>query len=155
MYIISFYFYVFQFQYVSKDFIIFMKLHVYQQFYVFVSEKLWVLASRAQPPTRGPVTDALISKAPRGNERGAMGSKNPPADWNPCFLCSAWFLEPWFRSKTPFPLCHCLVGRCLTDRWDGYRVVARLGAPRRATGTRGDARPAISRSARSGRSVAN
>ena len=28
-------------------------------------------------------------------------------------LCSAWFLEPWFRSKTPFPLCHCLVGRCL------------------------------------------
>ena len=29
------------------------------------------------------------------------------------FLCSAWFYEPWFRSKTPFPLCHCLIGRCL------------------------------------------
>ena len=26
--------------------------------------------------------------------------------------CSAWFYEPWFGSKTPFPPCRCLVGRC-------------------------------------------
>ena len=26
-----------------------------------------------------------ISEAPQGNERGALGSKNPPAYWNPCF----------------------------------------------------------------------
>ena len=31
------------------------------------------------------------------------------------FLCSAWFQEPRLRSKTPFPLCHCLVGRCLPE----------------------------------------
>ena len=28
-------------------------------------------------------------------------------------LCSAWFYEPWFRSKATFPLSHCLVARCL------------------------------------------
>ena len=33
----------------------------------------------------------LFSKAPKGNGIGATGSKNPPAYWNPCFLCSVWF----------------------------------------------------------------
>ena len=28
---------------------------------------------------------SVLSKAPQGNERGAAGSKNPPAYWNPCF----------------------------------------------------------------------
>ena len=29
--------------------------------------------------------DPGISRAPQGNERGAMGSKSHPAYWNPCF----------------------------------------------------------------------
>ena len=41
--------------------------------------------------------------APQGNERGARGSKSPPLQIRTLVLfCSARFLEPWFRSKTPF-----------------------------------------------------
>ena len=33
----------------------------------------------------------VVLNSAKGNERGAMGSKNPPAYQNPCFSCSAWF----------------------------------------------------------------
>ena len=56
---------------------------------------------------------ACVSKAPQGNERGAMGSKNPPACWNPCVSLLSMFLKLGFRFQTPFAPCRCLVGRCL------------------------------------------
>ena len=47
---------------------------------------------------------AMASENPQGNERGAMASENPPAYWNPCFsLLGMVLIEPWLRSKTPFP----------------------------------------------------
>ena len=59
-------------------------------------------------------------KAPQGDKRGSMGSKNPPAYQSPCFSLLGMVLKLWFRSKTPFPLCHRLVGRCL-ETWDNKR----------------------------------
>ena len=50
------------------------------------------------------------SAKPQGNERGAMGSKNPPCILEPLFLQHQTLP---LGSKIPFPLCHCLVGRCL------------------------------------------
>ena len=49
-----------------------------------------------------------LSKAPQGNGIGATGSKTPPPHIRTLvFLCSVWFSEPWFGSKTPLPLYRC------------------------------------------------
>ena len=48
-----------------------------------------------------------FSKAPQGNERGAVGSKNPPAFWNPgCFSAQHGSGNPGFvlRPLSPMPL---------------------------------------------------
>ena len=56
-----------------------------------------------------------ISAEPRrATKEGQRVLRTPPPHIRTlAFLCSAWFYKPWLRSKTPFLLCHCLVGRCL------------------------------------------
>ena len=62
----------------------------------------------------------IIGRAPRGNERGAMGSQSPPTYQNPCFS----LLGMVHGSKNPgsvlrplSPICRCLVGRCFGDMY--------------------------------------
>ena len=68
------------------------------------------------PGLAGALRAVPLSKAPRGNARGAIGSKNPPAYRNPCFFSLLGMVPttPVTRSKTPLLLCRCLVGRCLS-----------------------------------------
>ena len=56
---------------------------------------------------------AVLSKAPQGNVRGVIGSKKPPCILEPYFSPLGMVLSTPASSKAPFPLCHCLVGRCL------------------------------------------
>ena len=51
------------------------------------------------PPLRTKILDSrgtFVSKAPQGNERRAMDSKNPPAHYNPCFSARHGSRSPGF-----------------------------------------------------------
>ena len=52
---------------------------------------------------RGDESHAQLSKAPQSNERGAMGSKNPPAYLNPWFSLLSMVLRALVSFSDPFP----------------------------------------------------
>ena len=56
---------------------------------------------------------ARSAKPRRATEEGRRVPRTPLLIRALVFFCSAWFQEPGCRSKTPFSLCHCLVGCCL------------------------------------------
>ena len=51
-------------------------------------------------PTYWPV---FISKAPQGNDRGTMGSKNPPCILEPLSFSAQHGSKTWVSFKDPFP----------------------------------------------------
>ena len=58
-----------------------------------------------------------VSKVPQGNERGTMGSKNPPCILEPLFFSARHrSRNPGFVLRPLSPICHCLAGRCVRRR---------------------------------------
>ena len=127
------YIYMTQYTYIY----IYIYIYTYAYIYIYIYMYRW---SRPRPRTstrrtrasswdHGPRAPRRSSAKPRrGTKEGQWLPRTPLHIIIFIFLCSAWFWEPWFRSKTPFPLCHCLSGRCLgapaTSRgaarpWDG------------------------------------
>ena len=69
-----------------------------------------------------------VSKAPQGNERWGNGFEEPPCMLEPLlFYARRGSKNPGFVLRPRFPLCHCLVGRCLErDRESFGREVSRI-----------------------------